>query len=93
MMKEKNTKVQLRCLEQRTHSVENQAKTLNVPTIRTTILRTAPAEVFQLSTQQRTGVYILNHCEISGVVLAQDLYENLLEELEDLRFKQKMSQL
>lgn len=65
-----------------------ELKKLDVPTSSITEVKKSPMDVFAQARKAGTGVYIFNREKIAGVMLTQEQYEELLEELTDLRDKQ-----
>lgn len=63
-------------------------KKLEVPTSSITEVKKSPMSVFKQAEEAETGVYIFNREKVAGVMLTQELYEGLLEELEQLRDQQ-----
>lgn len=62
-------------------------KKLEVPTSSITEVKRSPMDVFDQARKAETGVYIFNREKIAGVMLTQEQYETLLQELADLRQK------
>lgn len=62
-------------------------KKLEVPTTSITEVKKSPMDVFQQARDARTGVYVFNREKIAGVMLTQEQYETLLQELEESRQK------
>lgn len=60
-------------------------KKLEVPTTSITEVKKSPMDVFQQARDTGTGVYVFNREKIAGVMLTQEQYENLLQELADKR--------
>ncbi|MGG5358821.1 hypothetical protein IGI57_001250 [Enterococcus sp. DIV0213j] len=60
-------------------------KKLEVPTSSITEVKKSPMDVFAQAREAETGVYIFNREKIAGVMLTQEQYETLVQELEDLR--------
>lgn len=60
-------------------------KKLEVPTTSITEVKKSPMDVFQQARDAGTGVYVFNREKIAGVMLTQEQYETLLQELEDKR--------
>lgn len=60
-------------------------KKLEVPTTSITDVKKSPMDVFQQARDAGTGVYVFNREKIAGVMLTQEQYETLLQELEDKR--------
>ncbi len=62
-------------------------KKLEVPTSSITEVKRSPMDVFDQARKAETGVYIFNREKVAGVMLTQEQYETLLQELADLRQK------
>lgn len=62
-------------------------KKLEVPTSSITEVKRSPMDVFDQARKAETGVYIFNREKVAGVMLTQEQYETLLQELVDLRQK------
>lgn len=62
-------------------------KKLEVPTTSITEVKKSPMDVFQQARDARTGVYVFNREKVAGVMLTQEQYETLLQELEESRQK------
>lgn len=62
-------------------------KKLDVPTSSITEVKRSPMDVFDQARKAETGVYIFNREKVAGVMLTQEQYETLLQELADLRQK------
>lgn len=62
-------------------------KKLEVPTSSITEVKRSPMDVFDQARKTETGVYIFNREKVAGVMLTQEQYETLLQELADLRQK------
>lgn len=62
-------------------------KKLEVPTTSITEVKKSPMDVFQQARDASTGVYVFNREKIAGVMLTQEQYETLLQELEESRQK------
>lgn len=62
-------------------------KKLEVPTTSITEVKKSPMDVFQQARDAGTGVYVFNREKIAGVMLTQEQYETLLQELEESRQK------
>ncbi len=60
-------------------------KKLEVPTSSITEVKRSPMDVFDQARKAETGVYIFNREKVAGVMLTQEQYETLLQELADLR--------
>ena len=60
---------------------------LEVPTTSITEVKKSPMDVFQQARDARTGVYVFNREKIAGIMLTQEQYETLLQELEESRQK------
>ncbi|MCU7558480.1 hypothetical protein RW115_03475 [Macrococcus capreoli] len=58
---------------------------LNVPTTKISLVKESPTKIFEQSEKEQNGVYVFNHNSVSGVMLATDLYEGMVQELEYLR--------
>ncbi len=50
-----------------------------------TEVKRSPMDVFDQARKAETGVYIFNREKVAGVMLTQEQYETLLQELADLR--------
>lgn len=59
-------------------------KKLEVPTSSITEVKRSPMDVFDQARKAETGVYIFNREKVAGVMLTQEQYETLLQELADL---------
>lgn len=62
-----------------------ELKKLEVPTTSITEVKRSPMEVFDQAKQAGTAVYVFNREKVAGVMLTQDQYETLLQELDELR--------
>lgn len=62
-----------------------ELKKLEVPTTSITEVKKSPMDVFQQARDAQTAVYVFNREKIAGVMLTQEQYEQLLEELVELR--------
>ncbi|MFR4285837.1 type II toxin-antitoxin system Phd/YefM family antitoxin [Enterococcus italicus] len=62
-----------------------ELKRLEVPTSSITEVKKSPMDVFQQAREAGTGVYIFNREKIAGVMVTQQQYEELLDELQQLR--------
>ena len=62
-------------------------KKLEVPTTSITEVKKSPMDVFQQARDARTGVYVFNREKIAGIMLTQEQYETLLQEVEESRQK------
>ncbi|MGI6156070.1 MAG: type II toxin-antitoxin system Phd/YefM family antitoxin, partial [Enterococcus lemanii] len=60
-------------------------KKLEVPTTSITEVKKSPMDVFQQAREARTGVYVFNREKVAGVMLTQEQYETLLQELAEKR--------
>ncbi|MBF8808292.1 MAG: type II toxin-antitoxin system Phd/YefM family antitoxin [Enterococcus lacertideformus] len=60
-------------------------KKLEVPTSSITEVKRSPMDVFDQARKAETGVYVFNREKVAGVMLTQEQYEMLLQELELLR--------
>lgn len=60
-------------------------KKLEVPTTSITEVKKSPMDVFQQAREAGTGVYVFNREKVAGVMLTQEQYETLLQELFDKR--------
>ena len=56
--------------------------TMNVPTMSISEVKKSPSKAFSLARDANNGVYVFNHGTVSGVMLASEQYEGLLERLE-----------
>lgn len=75
-----------------------ELKKLEVPTSSITEVKRSPMDVFAQAREAGTGVYIFNREKVAGVMLTQEQYEALVQELDDLREqkvanKQQMSEM
>ncbi|MGX7351214.1 prevent-host-death protein [Enterococcus canis] len=61
-----------------------ELKKLEVPTASITDVKKSPMEVFQLAREKGTGVYIFNREKVAGVMITQEQYERLVDDLEEL---------
>ncbi len=66
-----------------------ELKKLEVPTTSITEVKKSPMDVFSQAREAETAVYVFNREKIAGVMLTQEQYETLLEELSDLRARPK----
>lgn len=65
-------------------------KTLpEIPMMSITDIKEAPMKGFIEAESRDTGVYITNRGNVVGVMLTQEQYENLVNELRDLKQKSK----
>ncbi len=62
-----------------------ELKKLEVPTSSITEVKRSPMDVFAQARDAGTGVYIFNREKVAGVMLTQEQYETLLQELDVLR--------
>ncbi len=60
-------------------------KKLEVPTTSITEVKKSPMDVFQQAREAETGVYVFNREKVAGVMLTQEQYEALLQELFEKR--------
>lgn len=60
-------------------------KKLEVPTTSITEVKKSPMDVFQQAREAGTGVYVFNREKVAGVMLTQEQYETLLQELFEKR--------
>lgn len=60
-----------------------ELKKLEVPTTSITEVKKSPMDVFDQARQAGTAVYVFNREKVAGVMLTQEQYENLLQELHD----------
>lgn len=67
-------------------------KKLEVPTTSITEVKKSPMDVFQQARDASTGVYVFNREKIAGVMLTQEQYETLLQELEESRQKTALTE-
>lgn len=58
-----------------------ELKKLEVPTSSITEVKRSPMDVFAQARDAGTGVYIFNREKVAGVMLTQEQYETLLQEL------------
>lgn len=58
-----------------------ELKKLEVPTTSITEVKKSPMDVFEQARQAGTAVYVFNREKVAGVMLTQEQYENLLQEL------------
>lgn len=58
-----------------------ELKKLEVPTTSITEVKKSPMDVFDQARQAGTAVYVFNREKVAGVMLTQEQYENLLQEL------------
>lgn len=61
-----------------------ELKKLEVPTSSITEVKRSPMDVFDQARKAETGVYIFNREKVAGVMLTQEQYETLLQELATL---------
>lgn len=59
-------------------------KTLNVPIINLTELKTSPGSAFDLARESNSGVYVFKNNKPYGVVLTVEQYEGLHSEIDGL---------
>lgn len=62
-----------------------ELKKLEVPTTSITEVKKSPMDVFNQAREAGTAVYVFNREKIAGVMLTQEQYETLLQELHDLK--------
>jgi PHD/YefM family antitoxin component YafN of YafNO toxin-antitoxin module len=62
-----------------------ELKKLEVPTTSITEVKKSPMDVFSQAREAGTAVYVFNREKIAGVMLTQEQYETLLQELHELR--------
>lgn len=62
-----------------------ELKKLEVPTSSITEVKRSPMDVFAQARDAGTSVYIFNREKVAGVMLTQEQYETLLQELDVLR--------
>lgn len=60
-------------------------KKLEVPTTSITEVKKSPMDVFKQAREVGTGVYVFNREKVAGVMLTQEQYETLLQELAEKR--------
>ncbi len=60
-------------------------KKLEVPTTSITEVKKSPMDVFKQAREAGTGVYVFNREKVAGVMLTQEQYETLLQELAEKR--------
>lgn len=60
-----------------------ELKKLEVPTTSITEVKKSPMDVFNQAREAGTAVYVFNREKVAGVMLTQEQYENLLQELHD----------
>jgi hypothetical protein len=60
-------------------------KKLEVPTTSITEVKKSPMDVFNQAREAGTGVYVFNREKVAGVMLTQTQYEELVQELDELR--------
>ncbi len=72
-------------LENEGVTTDMELKRLEVPTSSITEVKKSPMDVFQQAREAGTGVYIFNREKIAGVMVTQQQYEELLDELQQLR--------
>ena len=58
-----------------------ELKKLDVPTTSITEVKKSPMDVFEQAREAGTAVYVFNREKVAGVMLTQEQYENLLQEL------------
>lgn len=58
-----------------------ELKKLDVPTTSITEVKKSPMDVFQQAREAGTAVYVFNREKVAGVMLTQEQYETLLQEL------------
>lgn len=52
-----------------------------------TDVKKSPVKIFQKSEELKQGIYIINKNDVAGVMVTQEIYENLLNRLEELEEK------
>lgn len=62
-----------------------ELKKLEVPTTSITEVKKSPMDVFNQAREAGTGVYVFNREKVAGVMMTQQQYEDLLQELDELR--------
>lgn len=62
-----------------------ELKRLEVPTTSITEVKKSPMDVFQQARDAGTGVYVFNREKIAGIMLTQQQYEELLDQLQQFR--------
>lgn len=60
---------------------------LNVPTTSITEVKKNPNKIFDQAKKEKTGVYVFNHNDVSGVMLSKDQYEALNQRIDLLEEK------
>ena len=59
-----------------------ELKKLEVPTTSITEVKKSPMDVFNQAREAGTAVYVFNREKVAGVMLTQEQYETLLQELD-----------
>lgn len=62
-----------------------ELKKLEVPTTSITEVKKSPMDVFSQAREAGTAMYVFNREKVAGVMLTQEQYETLLQELHELR--------
>ena len=60
---------------------------LDVPTTSVTEVKKNPNKIFDHARKQKTGVYVFNRNDVSGVMLSQEQYESLNQRIDLLEEK------
>lgn len=60
---------------------------LDVPTTSVTEVKKNPNKIFEQAKKEKTGVYVFNRNDVSGVMLSQEQYESLNQRIELLEEK------
>ena len=69
-----------------------ELKKLDVPTTSITEVKKSPMDVFNQAREAGTAVYVFNREKVAGVMLTQEQYETLLQELDYLRQRPMMEE-
>ncbi len=69
-----------------------ELKKLDVPTTSITEVKKSPMDVFNQAREAGTAVYVFNREKVAGVMLTQEQYETLLQELDYLRQRPLMEE-
>jgi hypothetical protein len=57
---------------------------LNVPTATVSEVKKSPGKIFERAAQANNGVYVFNRAAVAGIMLTQEQYESLNNQLEDM---------
>ncbi len=59
-------------------------RVLDVPTTSISEVKRSPVAVFERSEKAENGVYVLSHGSVAGVMLAREMYEQLVRRVDEL---------